>query len=141
VQVHAVALTTQCAEVRTFLRRQSTSRPRRMLLILVALWLTNVFDAGLTLIAHAQGVLHEVNPLGVWLLSQGPHAVVAFKMSMLLIATGLLWRLRRHPLAELAAWVELATCVLVCLHWRAYYEVYISVSNLALFADGSTGLL
>ncbi|UCG32685.1 MAG: hypothetical protein JSU68_13590 [Phycisphaerales bacterium] len=112
-----------------------------MLLILVALWLTNVFDAGMTLLAHAQGVLHEVNPVGVWLLSQGPHAVVVFKMIMLLIATGLLWYMRRHPLAELAAWVELATSILVCLRWRAYYEVYIGISNLALLAENSTGLL
>lgn len=137
MQASAVSPTADCAEVRTLLKLGSESRPMRMLLILAALWLTNFFDAGLTLLAHAQGVLHEVNPVGEWLLSQGPHAVVAFKMIMLLIATGLLWHLRRHPLAELAAWAELAACVLVCLHWRAYYEVYISISNLALLAEGS----
>jgi hypothetical protein len=112
-----------------------------MILIFAALWMTNVFDAGLTLIAHSQGLLHEMNPVGAWLLGFGPHAVIAYKVVMVFIATGLLWWMRHHPLAELAAWVELCAYVLVCFRWQAYYEVYASISDLAFLAESGVGYL
>jgi len=119
---------------KSFLARFVASRPLRVLLILVALWMTNFFDTGLTLLAHAQGVLHEMNPVGVWLLGIGPKAVISFKVMLLVLATGLLWWARRHPLAELAAWVELSAYVFVSLRWRAYYEVYAALGDTSLLS-------
>ena len=137
----AYASTADYGIPQSFPDRFVASRPLRMLLIFAALWMANIFDAGLTLLAHAQGVLHEMNPVGVWLLSLGPQAVIGFKLATLIIATGLLWWARRHPLAELAAWVELSVYILVSFRWRAYYEVYASLGDLSALADPGSYVL
>jgi hypothetical protein len=106
------------------------ARPRRMLLIITALWLTNLFDVGLTLMAHSQGILYELNPVVVWLLGVGPQAGGLYKVAMVVVGTSLLWRVRRHALAELAAWTMLFVYVLVAMHWQRCYESFLALEDL-----------
>ena len=119
-------------EVSSFAARLGSSRPLRMMLLIGALWMTNCFDAALTLVAHHQGVLHEMNPVGLWLLDINPQALVPYKFLMVLVGTSLLWRIHRHALAELAAWTVLGVYIIVAIRWFTYYEVYLAMNEFDL---------
>ena len=118
----------------------SASRRKRVLLIITALWIINFFDAGLTLLAHRQGILFEMNPVGEWFLRLGPDTLVFFKLAMVLIGTSILWRMRNYPVAELAAWVLLCAYVAVALQWHRCYEYFLAVGDLRLIQPGSVHL-
>lgn len=123
---------TSKAALRPLVECPSSSRPLRMAIIIGALWLTNAFDVTMTLVAHGQGVLHETNPVGVWLLNVGPPALFLYKFTMVLIGTTLLWRVHRHPIAESTAWMILGIYVIVAMRWCDYYDVYLALGNLDL---------
>lgn len=106
--------------------RLTAARPRRVALLLVGLWLTNLVDARLTLEAHGQGLLCELNPVASQLIDLSPTSLYAYKLLLLLFGTFLLWRCRRYRIAELAAWLMTLTYVGVCLHWQSCYNVFLS---------------
>ena len=113
------------------------ARPARVLLLIGALWLVNLFDVNLTILAHRQGLLHEVNPLALRVLSLGPVALLVYKIVLVAIGTGTLWLVRRQWLAEVAAWGMLATYVFVAIHWGECYEMYVMILSGAAHGAGS----
>jgi hypothetical protein len=113
------------------------ARPARMLLLISALWLVNLFDVNLTILAHRQGLLEEANPLALRVLSLGPEALVIYKIVLVAIGTGMLWLVRRHRLAEVTAWGMLAAYVFVAIHWGECYEMYVMIMGGAAHLAGS----
>ena len=135
-----VPKTEGCGPLPDLSDQATASRRKRVLLIVTALWIINFFDAGLTLLAHRQGVLFEMNPVGEWFLRLGPDTLVLFKLAMVLISTSILWRIRNYPLAELAAWVLLCAYVSVALQWHRCYEYFLAVGDVRLIQPGSVHL-
>ncbi|MGD8453136.1 MAG: DUF5658 family protein [Phycisphaerae bacterium] len=98
------------------------SRAQRVLLVLLAVWILNVFDLGFTL--HQARTLHfiELNPLAAKLLNHPPLVLFAYKFSLLGLGTAILAWLRRHAIAELGCWLLLASYLYVAVRWHVYYE-------------------
>lgn len=109
-----------------FRARLIAARPRRVLLLLVGLWLTNLVDARLTLMAHGQGLLYELNPVASRLLDVSPTGVYVYKLLLVVAGSCLLWRCRRHRVAEMAAWCTTLAYVGVCVHWQTCYDAFLS---------------
>jgi hypothetical protein len=101
---------------------RSNDRERRLLLLLLFVWTVNMFDLGFTLLAHEQRLLVELNPLARGLFAYGSGAVMVYKLSLLVFGSLVLWRFRRHPSAEAAAWVVAGSCVLLALLWHSLYQ-------------------
>ena len=101
-----------------------SSRTRRVFLLLVGVWMLNIFDLLMTTQAAADGVLHEENPLGRMLLRAGPSALTVFKMGVLCLGTFVLFNFRRFRCAELASCLVLAVYTGVAFQWKLCYDVY-----------------
>lgn len=106
-------------------------RQRRVLLLLAALWVLNIFDCGLTLMAWTQGHLSEANPVARYVLGHGPESLVLYKLTLVGASSLMLWRARFHPLAERAIWLLVVAYAVVAVHWRLCYELYLVATNLA----------
>lgn len=74
-----------------------------MLWLLVTLWVCNVGDLLLTRAALASGRATESNAAMALLFRQGTWAAGAAKMAVVSLGVILLWRLRRHRVAFVAA--------------------------------------
>ncbi len=101
---------------------RQTSRPRRILILLAAVWILNGFDLGFTILAQLQGTLTELNPVARHLLPYGAVALLLYKLVALGIGTAVLWRCRHHASAEIGTWVALAVYVGVSLRWHVFYD-------------------
>lgn len=110
------------------------SRAHRVCCMLVGLWIFNLFDLLLTLIAHQQGLLDEANPIARTLLPLGPEALTAFKIGLVGTASVVLFHYRRHMLCEFTATAMVIVYALVAVRWRFCYELYF------LTHDGSATL-
>lgn len=102
----------------------SSTRSRRVFLLLVAVWIINVFDLTLTLQADRDGILHEQNPIARALLNYGQIPVSLFKIGLVAAASILLWRCRSHRCTELAALLAVLIYAGVALQWKACYDTY-----------------
>ncbi|MGB9626498.1 MAG: DUF5658 family protein [Phycisphaerae bacterium] len=105
-------------------RRFHRNRPRRVLLLLAAVWIVQGFDLGFTLVAHQSGTFAELNPAGGWLLQRGPVAVIVFKAALVLLASVILWCGRTRLLSECLLWLVAAACVGLALRWRDYFTFF-----------------
>jgi hypothetical protein len=102
------------------------TRPRRVLLVLAAVWVISIFDFGFTLLERDNPLFVELNPLAAALLTGPTHLITAFKFGLLGLGTAILVGLRRRAPAELACWFLLAAKVYVALRWYAYYDCLMS---------------
>lgn len=100
------------------------TRPRRVLFVLVALWLINAFDIVLTVAAHQQGLLNESNPIAARLLVLSPMALLVYKLAMVAFSSTVLLIHRRLLLAEIAATGTMVIYAIVAVRWRLCYELY-----------------
>ena len=101
-----------------------SARARRVVVLLAGIWLLNAFDLGLTVQAQADGVLHEGNPIARALLAWGAGALLAFKGTIVVGTSLVLFRYRRRFCAELATTIVAVVYVLVAVQWKMCYEVY-----------------
>lgn len=99
------------------------ARPRRILLLLIGVWIVQVFDLGFTLFAHRTGTLSELNPIGEWALQRGAPVVIAFKATLLLGGTVVLWRYRREYLSEALLWFVAGVCVALSVRWHQCIKI------------------
>ncbi len=106
------------------LKRSLSARGRRVALFVLAITLISVFDLILTMRAHADGILHEENPIARAVLEFGPAALFVFKMTVIAGAGYVLFSLRRHRIAEVASVFVLITHIAVAVRWRICYEFY-----------------
>ncbi|MCP4594529.1 MAG: hypothetical protein GY842_27675 [bacterium] len=100
------------------------ARSHRVLCLLAGLWVINVFDLMLTLIAARQGLLHESNPVAAFILTRGPQAVCFYKCVLVAGGSVILIRYRRRLLAEFTAAAMLTVYALVAVRWKWCYELY-----------------
>ncbi len=107
----------------------AASRAHRVILLISGVWILNAFDLVLTITAHRQHLLHELNPLAKHLLSHGEVFLALFKIGLLSIGTYALLKFRQERIAELGCFVVIATYVLVALQWHFCYEVYATTIN------------
>jgi hypothetical protein len=98
------------------------SRPRRVLLVLAAVWVINVFDLGYTLLESLHGDFVERNPVAARLMGTSPAVLVSYKTALLMISSAILLIFRRHRVAELGCWFLLTTYLYVAICWVVYYE-------------------
>ncbi len=93
--------------------RPSAARDRFLLLLLVQLWLLNVADLALTRHAMWLGFATESNDIMDFFLRAGTAQALAFKLGIVTVGAVLLWRLRAHRSATVAA--VLLTAVLAAV--------------------------
>ena len=98
-------------------------RGRRLLLLLLGVWLVNLFDLGFTLVASEQRLMTELNPLASRVMGWGTAAIIAYKLLLLTLGSAILWWQRRRLLTELALWAYAGICVGLALHWQNIYHV------------------
>lgn len=112
------------SRVRTLVWSEDGSRCRRIWLLMAAVWLMNGFDLTLTLHAHAQGLLNELNPIAVHLLPLGPAVVTVFKITLVAFGSWILLHHRRHAWVEVLSWMVAGVYVGVSLRWMFCYDAY-----------------
>ncbi len=98
------------------------SRPRRVLLVLAAVWVINVFDLGYTLAESLYSGFIEMNPLAAKLVAGPPAVLVSYKTALLTVSSTILLIHRRHRVAELGCWFLLGVYLYVAVCWWLYYE-------------------
>lgn len=115
--------------IRQGISRLARSRAHRVLCLIAAVWVLNGFDLILTLLAHRQHLLYEVNPLAQYLLSHGELSLALFKFGLLAIGTYALAKYRRERISELGCIMVMGVYALVALHWHFCYEMYAMTIN------------
>lgn len=100
---------------------RAEKRDRRFAWLLIGVWIVNLFDLELTLLAAQQRMLGELNPVAGQLLPFGAKALTCYKFALLALGSLILWRYRSHWLAMGALWVVAIACVALSLVW---YQLY-----------------
>jgi hypothetical protein len=98
------------------------TRPRRILLLLSAVWVLNIFDLGYTLLEADRGSLIEMNPVAAPLLTAPSYALVIYKAALVLGSSAILLMLCHHRVVEVGCWLLLASYLYVAGRWIFYYE-------------------
>ena|GEM_PF-4379162 len=106
------------------------TRPRRVLLLLAAVWVINLFDLRYTLSESLHSAFHELNPLAASLLSRDPDLLIYYKFGLLFSSSVILLICRMTKVAELGCWVLLAAYSCVAVRWWSYFE-----QRIAAYAD------
>ncbi|OPX22025.1 MAG: hypothetical protein B1H04_05650 [Planctomycetales bacterium 4484_123] len=106
--------------VRAANRDRAARRTRRVVLLVMVLWILNIFDLVLTLLARTHEHFEELNPLAAPLLDN-PAALICFKLVVVALASLILLRFRRHPLTEIGCWGASAAYSALAGVWWLYY--------------------
>jgi len=117
------------------IRWVTASRAHRVICILAGLWLINIFDLMLTLLAHAQGVLDESNPIARFILPLGPIAVGVFKLGLVGGSSVVLIRYRRRLISEATAAAMFLIYAGVAVRWKLCYEMYALSTTVTISPD------
>jgi len=99
------------------------TRGRRVLLLVLVIWVFNVFDLNFTLLAHRIGGFEEANPLARAFLPSD-EALVIYKFAMILPPTLIFLFFRRRLLTEIGCWTLFAAHVALSFMWVAYYSAF-----------------
>jgi hypothetical protein len=94
-----------------------SGRPRRVLAVLLAVWMLNAYDLWMTLEADRHGLLVELNPVAATILPGGTTAIILYKLSLVTLGSTLLVACRRHRASEYGAWTTLLVYGLLTTHW------------------------
>ncbi|RMF81927.1 MAG: hypothetical protein D6744_06580 [Planctomycetota bacterium] len=117
-------------------------RPRRVLLVLAALWVLNIFDLGFTLLEATRANFIELNPLVGEHVRTNPAFVVAYKITLVAVGSTILLVLRRQRVAELGCWFLFAIYALLLMHWSGYYAyLHDTLSDPATNVSPLTGMI
>jgi len=99
------------------------ARARRVVLILVLLWVVGIFDLTFTLLADELGHFREANPVARPIVGNR-GALVAFKITMLVCASSIFFALRRHVWAEVGCWLVAGVYTALAFVWLTYYAIH-----------------
>ncbi len=100
----------------------TTPRAFRVLLLLGVVVTLGLCDLVWTYFQSARGNFHELNTLAAAALGRGPGVMAAYKLMLLALGAGVLYRLREHWQAEAALWLLAAFHVGLVAWWLAYLE-------------------
>lgn len=95
-------------------------RARRVVLLVILLWMLNLFDLIFTLLAVRLGSFVELNPLARPLLHT-PLGLSAFKLAMLTFTSFIFLVCRRRVLTEVGCWVLSVVYTCLGVFWLRYY--------------------
>lgn len=111
------------------------TRPRRIAIALVAMWVLNLFDLHCTLSEAEQCHFVEMNPIAAKLMESPWWVLAAYKCALVGFGTAILIFLRKHSVAELGAWFLLTTYAYVGVRWYVYFEcLYADKHNIMVAA-------
>lgn len=99
-----------------------TRSAERCILFIVGL---SALDLAWTLLALRAGIVQELNPLATHLFAS-PWMLVGFKAGITLAGAALLYVLRAHHPARLAAWWLCLVCTLVAVRWVAFSTLFVT---------------
>ena len=100
-------------------------RVRRVLLILIWIWMLNIFDLFYTMAALEVGGFQELNPIAR-LYMHSPVTLSFFKLGMLLTASLVFLAFRQRRITEVGCWGLAAVYTVLSFIWFAYYHQFIS---------------
>jgi len=84
----------------------------------------NLLDAVFTMIWVIGGIAEEANPLMEYLLSESPAAFMCYKILIVHLCVGLLWRLRSRKFARIAITPALLTYIgIVAFHIHSFFAI------------------
>jgi hypothetical protein len=83
----------------------------------------SALDLTWTLLAAGVNQMHELNPIGSHLIDN-PRHLMGFKVGITLPCLGLLWLLRKHKRAQIAAWWICLVLTLVTVRWLLVNSMY-----------------
>jgi Domain of unknown function (DUF5658) len=92
-------------------------------LLLVAAF--SLFDLTWTILAANAGQLRELNPIGSHLI-ENPRQLAGFKIGITMPSLALLWLLRKHKRAQVAAWWVCLILTFVTLRWLTLSPLYVT---------------
>jgi len=98
-------------------------RARRVVLLLLCLWLLNIFDLVFTILGSRLEHFEELNPLARHLLDH-PAALTAFKLALLSFTSVVFVIFRRHWLTEFGCWCLATVYTVLAAVWLSYYHGY-----------------
>jgi hypothetical protein len=98
------------------------TRPRRILLLLGAIWVLNVFDLGYTVLEATRHSFVEINPVAAPLLTAPTYILVIYKAVLVAASSAILLLLRRHRVVEVGCWFLLGVYCCVAARWILYYN-------------------
>ena len=111
------------ARLRKARRRALSRRARRVVLMVIFLWMLNLSDLALTVLAHQIGDFHELNPLARPLLAT-PTALVVFKLVALSFTTGIFLFYRHYRFTEIGCWILAVVYTGLAVMWLRYYQIF-----------------
>lgn len=100
------------------------ARSRRVISLVIGIWILNAFDLAFTVLSHEQGMLHESNPVASFILSLGTPSIVCYKIGLVLLGSYPLLRFRSARIAEMAAMTVLIVYAMLAVRWSSCYELY-----------------
>ncbi|HET6427657.1 MAG TPA: DUF5658 family protein [Phycisphaerae bacterium] len=108
--------------VRTARGQAHARRARRVALILIFVWIVNLFDLVFTLIACELGGFRELNPLVHEVLHKSEQLIL-YKVSTVFAATLIIWAFRRRRITEIACWGLSVVYTVLAFLWTSYYAI------------------
>lgn len=97
------------------------ARTRRVLELLLVLWVLAMADLFFTIWAQIFTPFTELNPVASHLLTHDRFTVlIAGKVGLTAIGTAIFWGLRKHRPAELALWLVVMCYVALTFRWSDY---------------------
>lgn len=113
-------------------------RSRRVCWLLIGLWIVNLFDLIMTVLAHQHRLLDESNPIAARILPLGPAMLMTYKIALVAIGTVGLYIFRHKFIAEFASGALLLIYVFVAIRWKNCVDVYeTTCANLTDLIDRS----
>ncbi len=97
-------------------------RTGRVLWLLAGIIFLSLADLLLTLTYLMSVGMNEGNPIAAWIVTatQSPWALSMYKLVTVAICVGLLYKVRRQRVGELAAWCSLLILVALAVWWNQY---------------------
>lgn len=108
----------------TLNREEANGLSKNVIRLLVIMALMSAIDLIWTVMAHQNGSMRELNPLGSKLIDDTSQ-LIAFKLFVTGLSIGLLFWLRRLPLTRKATWWCCLTMTLLTVRWLSFHSMLV----------------
>ena len=108
------------AVISTILRNRGARRGIIAIVVLVFLWVLNIFDLTVTLVNVNAGGFQEANPIAATLLHSPAH-LAAYKLTLVTAASIIFIAYRRSRIAEIGCWGACLVYLALAHVWQVYH--------------------
>ena len=98
------------------------SRARRVVLMVLFIWIVSAFDLTFTMLAHKLGGFKELNPMARHLLDKS-EVLITYKVTMVFAASLIFLAFRRRRFTEIGCWGMAVVHTILAFLWAGYYTV------------------